>query len=84
MSNEYFWVPEDCIFEDAQECIGKHPGTPACLLASHVRYDELKKKLEIAREGLKVAQETIHDEFCSTEHHIFCKDVVETLQKIGE
>lgn len=39
-ANNYLWVPEDCIFESAGDCIEAHPSPPACLVASHVAYEK--------------------------------------------
>lgn len=45
--SEYFWVPENCMFADAGECLDKFPDAgPGCLVVgNHVAYDALKAEL---------------------------------------
>ncbi len=43
--SEYFWVPENCLFESGGDCLDKFPDEgPACLVASHTKYDQLKEQ----------------------------------------
>lgn len=43
---------------------------------------KLKEKLAVAVETLSDAIGTIHNEFCSDEHHILCIEYSEALSKI--
>lgn len=41
---KYYWVPEDAMFKNAGDCLDRFPDMgPACLVANHVTYDELKR-----------------------------------------
>ncbi len=64
---EYYWVPEDCIFESAPDCLGEYPYSgPACLVASHVFYENLKSAYaalkgenELLKDNLRLLDEYI-------------------------
>ena len=47
MANEYYWVPEDCMFKSGGDCLDKFPDLgAAALVVSHVAYDAIKAELE--------------------------------------
>lgn len=49
---EYFWVPEDAIFDRASDCLGKYPNHgPACLVAHHDFYDKAIRALQEINNG---------------------------------
>lgn len=52
--NEYYWVPEEMLFHSDGECLDAHPDLgPASLVANHVNYDTLKKRLEEAKSAFQ-------------------------------
>lgn len=64
-AREFHWVPEDAMFECASDCLGKYPDMgPACLVANHSAYEELKaenEKLIKRIKALRKALEKISD-----------------------
>lgn len=61
--SEFFWVPEDCIFGTAEDCLGAFPDNgPACLVANHVEYEKLKAKLAKACKIAGVTSDDLEDD----------------------
>lgn len=56
------WVPEDFVFNSAEECLGVFPENgPACRFTTQSAYDKLQAELDEAREELKSVREIMHE-----------------------
>lgn len=57
--SEYFWVPEQAIFDYAEDATEFMDLGPGCLVASHVAYDSLKAREAQLLEAIRVMREEL-------------------------
>jgi hypothetical protein len=76
ITQTHYWVPEDCMFSNAGDCLDEYPDLgAAALVVSHVAYDELKAQAERLAELLEEALDEIegcgaHREFKRSDYYL--------------
>ena len=53
MKAKELYVPENCVYEDVDECFLNHPEPAVTILVSHLDYAKLEARLESAEKTLR-------------------------------